>query len=53
MLNAYSFGGYLIYAGVKPFIDGRADMFGGEFMGLYKRILYGRDGTAGDGAPPL
>ena len=41
VLNSYSFGGYLIYAGVKPYIDGRADMFGGDFMGLYKRILAG------------
>ncbi len=41
VLNAYEFGGFFIYSGVKPFIDGRADMFGGEFMGLYKRILAG------------
>ena len=28
MLNSYDFGGYLIVKGVKPFIDGRSDMYG-------------------------
>jgi hypothetical protein len=27
VLNSYSSGGYLIYAGIAPFIDGRADMY--------------------------
>lgn len=35
VLNEYSFGGYLIYAGIPPFIDGRADMYGDEFMKTY------------------
>jgi hypothetical protein len=30
ILNDYDFGGYLIYAGVKPFIDGRTDQLYGE-----------------------
>jgi|ERR1051326_763828 hypothetical protein len=30
VLNDYDFGGYLIYAGVKPFIDGRTDQLYGE-----------------------
>ena len=33
VLNDYSFGGYLIYDGVKPFIDGRADMYGDRYFG--------------------
>jgi hypothetical protein len=41
VLNAYSFGGYLIHEGVRPFIDGRADMFGDAFMGRYARLQDG------------
>jgi hypothetical protein len=41
VLNGYGFGGYLIFAKVRPFIDGRADMFGAEFMALYRRIAAG------------
>jgi hypothetical protein len=32
VLNAYDFGGYLIFRGVRPFIDGRADMYGDAFV---------------------
>ena len=39
VLNDYGFGGYLIFAKVEPFIDGRADMYGDAFLGLYARIL--------------
>jgi hypothetical protein len=38
VLNGYGNGGYLIFAKVRPFIDGRADMYGAEFMALYHRI---------------
>ncbi len=38
VLNAYGFGGYLIWEKVRPFIDGRADMYGDDFLGLYERI---------------
>jgi hypothetical protein len=31
MLNSYGFGGFLIYSGLRPFIDGRADMYGDPF----------------------
>jgi hypothetical protein len=31
VFNGYSFGGPLILAGVRPFIDGRAEMYGDEF----------------------
>jgi len=32
VLNAFSFGGYLIFSGIPTFIDGRADMFGDVFF---------------------
>jgi hypothetical protein len=32
VLNDYNFGGYLIFEGVKPYIDGRADMYGDDFV---------------------
>ena len=38
MLNDWAFGGALIHAGVRPFIDGRADMYGGPFLRAYQRI---------------
>src|SRR5439155_18346247 len=41
VLNEYSFGGYLIFAHVRPFIDGRADMYGGAMLGLYIKIAGG------------
>jgi hypothetical protein len=41
VLNNYAFGGYLIYAHLRPFIDGRADMFGDSFLREYARILAG------------
>jgi hypothetical protein len=36
VLNGYGWGGYLIYSGIRPFIDGRADMYGDAF---YKRYI--------------
>jgi hypothetical protein len=41
MLNNYAFGGYFIHAHLRPFIDGRADVFGDAFLGEYARILAG------------
>ncbi len=35
VFNGYSFGGYLIYAHVRPLIDGRADMYGSPFLHEY------------------
>jgi hypothetical protein len=37
VLNDYSFGGYLIFAGIPTFIDGRGELFGGEFVERYNR----------------
>lgn len=38
VLNDYSFGGYLIWNGVKPFIDSRADLYGDIFLENYAAI---------------
>lgn len=32
VFNSYRLGGFLIYRGIKPFIDGRADMYGDDFL---------------------
>ena len=38
VLNDYSFGGYLIWNGVTPFIDSRADLYGDIFLQNYAAI---------------
>lgn len=38
VLNAQNFGGYMIFRGYKPFIDGRVDMYGNEFMLKYTAV---------------
>ena len=38
VLNDYSFGGYLIFAGIPTFIDGRGELFGGQFIERYNQI---------------
>jgi len=37
VLNDYSFGGYLIFAGISTFIDGRGELYGGQFIVRYNR----------------
>jgi len=39
VLNDYSFGGYLIWNGVKPFIDSRADLYGDIYLQNYSDII--------------
>lgn len=39
VLNDYSFGGYLIFAGIPTFIDGRGELYGGPFIDRYNRAL--------------
>ncbi|WP_294011572.1 hypothetical protein [Sphingomonas sp.] len=41
VLNEYSFGGPLILAGIRPYIDGRADMYGDAFFSDYLKIVDG------------
>ena len=38
VVNDYAFGGYLIWNGVKPFIDSRADLYGDIFLRNYAVI---------------
>jgi hypothetical protein len=49
VLNSYGFGGPLILAGIRPYIDGRGDMYGDGFMFEHQRIIQG-DARALDGA---
>ncbi|MDI3468790.1 MAG: hypothetical protein OJF62_000853 [Pseudolabrys sp.] len=39
VLNDYAFGGYLIYAGIAPFIDGRGELYGGQFIERQSRAV--------------
>lgn len=43
VFNYYKFGGPLIFSGIRPFIDGRADMYGDAFV---------KDYIAAEGADP-
>lgn len=38
VLNDYSQGGRLIFQGVRPFIDSRADLYGDAFLARYRQI---------------
>jgi hypothetical protein len=37
LLNSYEFGGYLDFVGIPPFIDGRTELYGEQFMLRYYR----------------
>ncbi len=39
VLNDYGFGGYLIFTGIPPFIDGRAELYGDEFIKRYVQAM--------------
>ncbi len=41
VINEYSMGGPLILAGIRPYIDGRADMYGDSFFKDYLKIISG------------
>jgi len=41
VLNDYSYGGYLIGQGVRPYIDGRAELYGEDFLRTYGDISDG------------
>ncbi len=40
VLNDYSLGGKLIFQGVRPFIDSRADLYGDAFLTRYRQIAW-------------
>jgi hypothetical protein len=41
VLNGYAMGGPLILSGIRPYVDGRGDMYGDELVVGYKRITEG------------
>jgi hypothetical protein len=41
VFNGYIFGGPLILAGIKPYIDGRAEIYGDDFVANYVSITTG------------
>ncbi len=41
VLNGYSMGGPLILAGIRPYVDGRGDMYGDERVVGYSHIAHG------------
>ena len=38
VMNAYNFGGYLIFRGVAPYIDGRIELYGEAFVAHYDAV---------------
>ena len=38
VLNEWDFGSYMIFAHIRPFIDGRAELYGGTFIRQYANI---------------
>jgi hypothetical protein len=40
VLNDYTYGGYLTFIGVRPYIDGRADMYGDEFVSDFMSLIH-------------
>lgn len=49
VLNDYRFGDYLIFSGIRPFIDGRAELYGDAFIMRYVKAV----SLAGDTFPQL
>ena len=41
VLNGYGIGGPLILSGIRPYVDGRGDMYGDELVVGYKKIIDG------------
>jgi hypothetical protein len=41
VLNDYAFGGFLIFEHVRPFIDGRAELYGDGMLSLYDKLRSG------------
>jgi hypothetical protein len=42
VLNEYGLGGLLIFSGVRPFIDGRADLYGDAFLQTYLSVVHAK-----------
>jgi len=41
VFNDYGFGGWLIFEGVRPFMDGRSDMYGDDLIKVYVQVQSG------------
>jgi hypothetical protein len=41
LLNGYAFGGFLVFEGLRPYVDARADMFGDAFLSRYAHVARG------------
>jgi hypothetical protein len=41
VLNGYSMGGPLILSGIRPYVDGRGDMYGDALVVDYSHITHG------------
>lgn len=39
VLNGYIYGGFLIFNGIRPYVDGRADLYGDAFLRSYMGAL--------------
>jgi hypothetical protein len=39
VLNSYNLGGYLIFMGIPPFVDGRVELYGDQFLQRYIRAM--------------
>jgi hypothetical protein len=48
VLNEYGFGGLMIFQGIRPFIDGRADLYGDDFMDLYLSVVHAKGDVLDD-----
>jgi len=42
VFNAYNYGGPLIHAGIPTFIDGRGELYGGDFIKQYVKTVFQR-----------
>jgi hypothetical protein len=38
VFNSWNYGGPLIHAGIPTFIDGRGELYGGDFIGIYAHL---------------
>lgn len=45
VINFYDYGGVLILQGIRPYVDGRADMYGDAHMLEYEQVLAGNAAT--------
>jgi hypothetical protein len=47
VFNSYAFGGFLIFRGIAPFIDGRAEVYGDAFLSHFSAAIAGDERALG------